>query len=268
MVFEQFIKLRWIEKRPNYAFLLGFFYSFVGMISARLIFPNNVGIMSVAFTSILLIPSLNQLLAIEENQEIREKKFSLVELFKDHSDILEIYIFLFFGIFSTYLFFGFLFPEIVSLDFFSPQLRAAGISGAAASSLKQVFFWNILKNNLVVLFVCFFLSLVYGSGSILFINWNASVWGAVFGFAMKESIYANNIMHGFSNILIPAFPHMFTEALSYFAAAIVGGILSKAIIREKLFSRKFNHVLTDALIVMGISIVLIIAAAYMETSLV
>ncbi len=269
MVFEQLIKMKWLEKRPNFAFLLGFFYSLIALISAKLIFPNNVGIMSVAFASILLIPSLNQLLLIEENQEIREKKFSLIQLFKDHYDILEIYIFLFFGMFFTYLFFAFVFPDVVSLEFFSPQLKVAGISGAATSSLKQqIFFWKILKNNLVVLLVSFLLSLVYGAGSILFLTWNASVWGVVFGFMCRQSIQANNLFYGINHILIPAFPHMFTEALSYFFAAIVGGILSKAIIREKLFSRRFNHVLTDALIVMGIAAILIIIAARLETLLV
>ena len=264
MVFEQFIKLRFIEKKPNYAFLLGFLYSLIGLISAKMIFPTSVGIMSIAFTSILLIPSLNQLLAIEENQEVREKKFSLRLLFKDHKDIFEIYIFMFFGIFSTYLFFSFVFPDVVTLSYFSPQLKVAGITGAAASA-EHAFFWKILRNNLLVLVVSFFLSLVYGAGSILFINWNASVWGAVFGFMSRQSIQANDLFYGFTHILLPSFPHMFTEALSYFAAAIVGGILSKAMIREKLFSKRFHHVLTDSLIVMVLAAVLIFVAAYIET---
>ena len=268
MVFEQFIKLRWIEKRPNYAFLIGFFYSLLGLISARLIFPNNIGVMSVAFTSILIIPSLNQLLAAEENVEIREKKFSFVQLFRDHRDILEIYIFLFFGIFTTYLYFAFIFPESVSLLFFAPQLNVAGVTGAATSVSQEIFFWKILKNNLLVLLVSFVLSLVYGAGSILFINWNASVWGTVFGFMSRQSIQANNIFYGFTNIIMPSFPHMFTEALSYFFAAIVGGILSKAIIRERLFSKKFNHVLTDAVLVMCLAAVLIVVAAVIETSII
>ena len=53
--------------------------------------------------------------------------------------------------------------------------------------------------------------------------------------------------------------------MSYFAAAIVGGILSKAMIREKLFSKRFHHVLTDSLIVMVLAAVLIFVAAYIET---
>ena len=273
MVFEQLIKTRWLESRPRFAFLLGFFYSMLGILSAKLIFPSSAGIMSVAFIAILLIPSLNKLLAIEEVQEVQEKKFSLIQLFKDHYDILEIYIFIFFGMFITFLFFSFFFPDTLTLSFFSPQLKVAGISGAAAASLKttalkNTFFWNILKNNLVVLLVSFVLSLIYGAGSILFLAWNASVWGVVFGFVSRQSIQAENLFYGFTNILLPSLPHLFTEGLSYFLAAIVGGILSKAIIREKLFSRKFNHVLVDALLVMCIAVVVVAIAAYIEVFLV
>ena len=104
MVFEQIFKTSWIEKRPRYAFLLGVFYSILGLASAYFIFGSNPGLMGVAFTSILLIPSLNRLLQDEENIEIREKKFSLKLLFKDHKDIFEIYTYLFFGVFFYFCF--------------------------------------------------------------------------------------------------------------------------------------------------------------------
>ncbi len=264
MVFEQLIKMRWLEKRPRFAFLLGFFYSMLGMLSAKLIFPSSAGIMSVAFTSILLIPSLNKLLSIEEVQETHEKRFSPAQLFRDHRDIIEIYIFAFFGMFITYLFFSFFFPDSTTINFFPAKLSVAGISGAAIQGAHNAMFWSILKNNLLVLIVSFVLSLIYGAGSILFLAWNASVWGVVLGFISRESVQANYLFYGFTNILLPAFPHMFTEGLSYFMAAIVGGILSKAMIREKLFSKKFNRILADALFVLCISVVVVAIAAYLE----
>ena len=85
MVLEQVFKEKWIEKKPRHAFILGVIYSIVGIFSARLIFGSNPGLMTVAFTSILLIPSLNQLLQHEENVEIREKKFHIKQLFNDDS---------------------------------------------------------------------------------------------------------------------------------------------------------------------------------------
>ena len=68
MVLEQYFKVKWIE-RKEHAFFLGFIYSLIGIISARLIFPSSVGIMSIAFASILMIPSLSILLKLEENVE-------------------------------------------------------------------------------------------------------------------------------------------------------------------------------------------------------
>ncbi len=263
MVFEQIIKERWI-KRKEHAFFLAFFYSLLAIISAKLIFPKSIGLMSIAFTSMLLIPSLNALLAIEENEEIRGKKFSLKRLWKDHNDILRVYLFLFLGIFLAYgLFILFFEPQTVEL-WFAPQLNAAGITGSAIYYPSAML--SIIKNNLIIFAVCFILSLVYGAGSIIFITWNASVWGVVFAFFAKLSSHGIglNPFDIFFAKLVPFLPHMLTEAIAYIGAAIVGGIVSKAIIRERLGSKKFNHVLTDALIVLVLGVIIVVIAGFIE----
>ncbi|PIY60747.1 hypothetical protein COY95_00190, partial [Candidatus Woesearchaeota archaeon CG_4_10_14_0_8_um_filter_47_5] len=185
MVFEQFFRERWIEKRPIHAFFLGSFYTLIGILSAFFVFNASLGIMSVAFTSILLVLSLNELLRREENLEIREKKFSLRLLFKDHKDIFEIYTFLFLGIFLTYGIVSALFPGQVILDIFKTQLEAASLAGNAFNT--GALFLEILVNNLIVLVACFLLSFFYGAGSIIFITWQASVWGVVFGYIARRS---------------------------------------------------------------------------------
>ena len=60
---------------------------------------------------------------------------------------------------------------------------------------------------------------------------------------------------------------MLTEGLSYVGAAIVGGILSKAIIREKIGTKNFNKVFIDALMALGVGIVVVIAAGVIEVYL-
>ncbi|MBI2559178.1 stage II sporulation protein M [Candidatus Woesearchaeota archaeon] len=265
MVFEQLFKLRWIE-RKEHAFFLGFIYALIGLISARLIFPSNVGLMSVAFTSILLIPSLNLLLRMEENVEIREKKLSLTQLFKDHKDIFKVYLFMFLGVFLSYGLLSLLISESNIQKMFAPQLKSAGISGFAAQ-FSPLF--GIIINNLLVFVVCFALSLIYGAGSILFLTWNASVWGTVFGFFVKQSasLSNSNVFSDFVHSVIPFLPHMTTEALAYISAAIVGGIVSKAVLREKLFSKKFHHIITDAMIFLVIGFALVITAGIIEIGL-
>jgi len=261
MVVEQAFKARWLEKRPRYAFLLGVLYTIIGIASAKLIFSSNIGLMSIAFTSILLLPSLNKLLQDEENVEIREKKLSLKLLFKDHKDIFEIYFFLFLGIFLTYAFITIAMPLEMTERIFPAQLEVGGILGAAVDGFED--FLGILSNNLIVLVVCLALSLIYGAGSILFITWNASAWGIIIGYLAKESVGANPLS-SFLVLLIPILPHLITEATSYFSAAIVGGVVSKAALREPLFSKKFHHILTDAVIFLVLGFILVVIAAYIE----
>ncbi|MFH1399394.1 MAG: stage II sporulation protein M [Candidatus Woesearchaeota archaeon] len=262
MVFEQLFRERWLEKKPRHAFLLAVICSLIGIVSALFIFGSNPGLMSVAFTSLLLLPTLNILLSHEENVEIRENKLSLHMLFKDHKDIFEIYIFLFLGIFTAYSLIALLSPH--SQAIFTEQLAVAGLAGSA---LNPQFIKTVLLNNLAVLFWCFALSLVYGAGSILFLTWNASAWGVIFGYIARHSAASTNQspLIAFAITILPILPHMITEAASYISAAIVGGVVSKAALREDLGSKKFNHVITDALIFCVIALVLVFIAAIIES---
>lgn len=262
MVLEQLFKLRWVE-RKEHSFFLGFIYSIVGMISAKFIFPSSVGLMSVAFTSILLIPSLAVLLKLEENIEIREKKLSFKLLIRDHKEIFKVYIFMFLGVFSAYIFTTLLLSESTISKLFSSQLSSAGIHGFASSDNPL---YQLILNNFIIFVVCFILSLVYGAGSVLFLTWNASVWGVAFAFFVRQaaSISGKNPILEFLASILPFLPHMITEALSYVSAAIVGGVVSKAVLREKLFSKKFNHIVTDALILLVVGLALVVVAGFIE----
>ena len=274
MVLEQLFKPDWIEKKPRHAFLLGFIYSIVGVISAKLVFGANPGLMAVAFTSILLLPSLNTLLAIEENQaRVRDKYWILKQLWKDHNDIIEVYFYMFLGIFFTFAVIAFTFPEQAIVRFFEPMFQVIGLSGEATTLLGWTTevagptIMSIFINNFIVTIVCLLLSLIYGAGAIVFITWNATVWGVVIGFYAKQALLSTAEVNPFTIFfatVLPFFPHMIMEALPYFTAAIVGGIVSKAALREELFSSKFNEIVKDAIVVMGISLVILFAAAVIE----
>lgn len=265
MVLEQLFRLKWIE-RKEHAFFLGFAYSIIALISAKLIFPSDVGLMSIAFTSILLIPSLNTLLIMEENAEIRERKLSLRQLFKDHKDIFKAYAYIFLGIFLAYSMASLTLPEASSARFFSSQLKSAGISGFAFNNSGLS---SLIVNNIIVFIVCFVLSLIYGAGALLFLTWNASVWGVVFGYFVRSasSFSGKNFVLEFLNSLLPFLPHMTTEAFSYISAAIAGGVVSKAVLREKLFSKKFHHIITDALIFLALGFALVVVAGVIEVKI-
>ncbi|MBI4439752.1 stage II sporulation protein M [Candidatus Woesearchaeota archaeon] len=258
MVLEQFFKVAWVESKFH-AFYIAVIYTIIGIASARLIFPNDIGLMSLAFISILLIPSLGMLLQLEENIEIRERKFSLRMLFKDHYDIIKVYFFLFFGSLLVFLLIGLIFPTSIIGDMFFPQFRAANIVGAAISVSA---FNDLVINNSIVFLVAFLLSFIYGAGAVLFLVWNASVWGIAFGFTAREIIVSGSSA-GF-HAYFSYFPHMVIEGTAYLFAAIVGGVVSKAVLREKLFSRKFMHIVTDALMLLAIGLFLVLIGGLIE----
>lgn len=264
-MFEQLFSAQWITKRPWIAFLMGLGYSVLGIFSAIIVFPENVGLMAIAFTSLLVVLSLNTLLSLQENREIREKKFSFGLLFRDHKDIFEIYIFLFLGMLLVYSFFAIVLPQYAFENIFSSQFSPLARMGYAIKPGWAGFF-DILGNNILVLFICVLLSVVYGAGSILFLNWNASVWGSVFGFFAKKSSIAihQSPVLVFADLFVRAFPHMIVEASSYFFAVIAGGVVSKALIREEHHTERFVHVFTDGLLFFGIALVLLVLGAFLE----
>ncbi len=270
MVFEQLFAARWLERRPSITFILGFIYSELGILSALLVFPDSSGLMSIAFTSLLLLPTLNQLLSIEENQGGEEDKFSLKAILRNHHDIFEIYTFLFLGILLSFSIFSLYFDEITTVRLFDSQLAIIGISGYSSGAVTPSQQWNtfvdILQNNFKVLMVCLLFSLMYGAGSILFLVWNASVWGTIFGYIARASAAVENYnpLAYFVLEFLSVFPHTLVEASSYFLAVIGGGIISKAMLRERVSSPRFMRIMADGLVFFAGALVLVFLGAYLE----
>src|SRR3989344_3050141 len=110
---ENILKPDWLERKPRWAFIIGFVYSIIAILAAYIVFPKSQGIASIAFLSLLLVPSLSSILRIEELQDSREKRFSIRQVFRDHSDVLLVYFLLFLGIFFAYALFSIKFPNLL-----------------------------------------------------------------------------------------------------------------------------------------------------------
>ncbi|MAE13264.1 hypothetical protein CMO92_01755 [Candidatus Woesearchaeota archaeon] len=268
MVFEQIFKPTFLEKKPKVSFLIGMFYATIGIISAMIVFPQSVGLVSIAFTSVLVLPTLNRLLTIETRQMVQAKRTTITQIYRNHQDIFQTYIFLFLGIMITYSIFSLILDELTVANVFKSQLRLVGVTGEASNLLFPDFF-GILLNNMKVLLVSFVFSLVYGAGAIFFLTWNASVWGTIFGYIAKQAAQVSHesVPLAFLNLFIQVFPHTVVEVSSYLLAIIGGGILSKAVLKEKLGSKRFQRVMYDGFIIFTIAIVLVILGAYIEVFL-
>tara|TARA_B100000315_G_C14575221_1_gene587594 strand:+ start:2133 stop:2957 length:825 start_codon:yes stop_codon:yes gene_type:complete len=263
MVFEQIYQTKWLESKPWYAFLLGVFYSILGMVIALFLFPEEPSFAAITFTTMALIPSLNKLFALEANEIASEEKLTLKRLWKDHYDVFLIYLFIFLGVMVVFSFFSLALPSKFIQYAFKHQVGVYyGLTGNAANA--GFTFSSIFFHNLKIVIVCLILSLLYGAGSVFLIVWNASAWGVIFATIARDSVGQESPIIFFILLMISVAPHMILEAMAYFAAVISGGVISKATVREHFGSFRFKELMLDGFYIFILALLIVFAAAFVE----
>ncbi len=267
MVLEQLYSAELLERKSFYAFILGIGYAVIGIGVSVLLFPEDPAIVAVAFTAILILPSLRALLRDAENIEAKEERTSLVGFFRDHKSVFFIYALLFLGIFLVFSFFSLVLPNLATNHIFENQLGVLYGNTGRAIGFDMNMFVGFIENNAIVLLLCMLTALFLGDGGIFLITWNASVWGTIFGNIAKCGAFAvgKNPYIYFALILITVFPHMMLEAFSYFSSAASGGIISRALMKEHFFSERFNQILKKALYLLAFALLVLVVAALVET---
>ncbi len=271
MVLEHIFPEDWLEKKGRYAFFLGVIYSIIGILIARVLFPGDPALVSVAITSLLLLPELYKIFSIEERKESTEKKISIRSLWKGDLDIVRIYIFMFLGIMLVFSIGTIILPSLDTNTLFREQLEirfGQGFAGnAIVDTLSSDLFLDLLENNFMVLMACFILALLTGDGAIFLISWNASVWGTIFGLTAKNAaLFADgNVIFFFVLIMLIVFPHMIIEAISYFLAAIAGSVISKDVLLENFASERFFVVFRFNIYLLLVALIFLVLGAGVET---
>jgi hypothetical protein len=119
-------------------------------------------------------------------------------------------------------------------------------------------FQTILINNIGVLFLSFIFSLIYGSGAIFILAWNASI------LATAASMLAKSLggTYKLPIALLSYMPHGSLEIVAYFLAAIAGGIASYNLTRGK----EIRVLLEDCLFLLALGMVFLLLGAIVETA--
>ena len=268
MVLEQLYSVAFLREKPWFAFFLGLGYSFFGIAIALFTFPNDPALVAVAITSILFIPSLSKISSVDERAARSTKNASLL-LTSWHisKPTILIYLFAFLGMFVTFAFFSLTLPQLATNHLFKQQLEVMFGPSGHAVAFSAPLFVDLVRNNFLVLMLCFTISLVAGNGSILFIGWNASVWGTIFGVLARTT--AQHIQGNpwiiFILIMVSVVPHMLLEILSYILGAISGTMLSDGLASERVLSNAFGMLMRRVLIIFFAAIVVLFVAAAVET---
>lgn len=260
------LKAKWLTHHPLIAFAIGAIYPLLAFAIAWLFFRDAPSVPMLFLISLLIMPSLMKVLRWEERQE---RKRGLRHFFRNHSRIIEIYLFLFLGIFASYLVLGLLFGTDGVLQHQGGMLREQqGLSIPAINDfLATAFtpttaqFLAVLESNLLTLLLLFGLSFFYGAGAIFLIVLNASVFAA-FVLSILDAL-AQQMVSIWSVLGIFAI-HMLPEVFGFLLAAIAGGVVSQAIVSEKFSSPKFKNVFRDALVLVLIASACIAVGAALE----
>ena len=276
MVLESLFNPFVVKKKPWEMIFAGFLYATVGLIVGYLVFREIAGLLAVFLVVISTLPLI--FATIKNEEELDLKINNEWKLLKEHTKVLLYFIFLFIGITLAFTLAYVFLPAEITNDLFVLQKSAINnvnegihekVTGSSVS--RAYFFTNLFLNNAKVLFFCLIFSLLYGTGAIFILTWNASVSAAAIGTMIKSSLAQTVGIMGFSNIatyfsvvttgFLRYMTHGILEMAAYFVAGLAGGIISIAIIKHNLHNDK---VLLDSLNLILISIGLLLMAGIVE----
>jgi len=274
-------------------FLVSSLFTTVSILTSYLIFSDCSSIVFCFFVTLLFGPFFQRLFAHEETKEELAIKHRINEnLFRRHEQVIKIYSAFFIGMIITLSIYAVFLPDNIKSVVFKRQYeeieRISQLVSGRFFEIENIRFDSIdtrkqmitekietakiiFKNNSVVLILSFLLSLIFGTGALLILSWNASVIAAyvssyVFALTRRGMDILTAYALGLPSALLAITLHGIPEILGYFFAGLAGGILSVGLIREKFGSREMFIITGDSLLLLGAGIFSIFVGAFIETN--
>ncbi|MBW2992370.1 stage II sporulation protein M [Candidatus Woesearchaeota archaeon] len=273
---EFLFKTKWVEKRPTYSLYLGVIATLISFFTSYILFRQAkffIPIATLLFTVIITLPVINKLFLLEEKKEKKQISF-----FKKHEAVIDFFIYFFIGAFVVFFVLAIISPDLV---FSESQLYGRPAETPVVVNTEEGLppppplpggseLGRIFKNNLYLMVITFILSLFYGAGALFLITLNGAIFASALVNVIRMKIPHLGYLFTFSfmacNFGIMFF-HMIPEVASYFLAAIAGGILSTALIREKFWSENFRKIVKDSLLLLLAAILVLGIAAFVEVEI-
>lgn len=277
MVLESLLTPNKAERKPWEMLFLGLMYTSIAIFLSLWIFKEESSLIMVFLTVLACVPLVYNMLKLEEQKDL--KNIKEIKLLKEHWKALSFLMYLFFGFIIAFSIWYVILPPYIIKTLFSTQIQTIDIINAQLHGVPintQMMtgnlhgfqlFSQILSNNLKVFLFCIFFSFFYGAGAIFILTWNASVIATAVGSFIREhisSIFGVSYFSLFSIGIMRYMTHGFFEILAYFIGGLAGGIISMAVIRHDVQTRRFRKVLTDSFNLIIIAIGLLVIAALIE----
>lgn len=273
MVLEAFVDP--IKKRKAYLFMLsGAIYAIIALFLSNWVFREHASLLMVFLTTMAALPVFVATIADEEKKTASSTKES--HLLVQHGNTLFYLLMLFVGFMVGYLFIYLTFPAQFVDNSFSAQSSTiqAINSKVTGDFLGMRTFLFILLNNVKVLVFCMLFAFLYGAGAVFILTWNSSVIATAMGNFVRFQIAEYTAKIGLvgtaayfkivSLAVLRYMIHGIPEIFAYFIGGLAGSLISVAIIREGLFTRRFEKVLFDISDLIFISLLFLFFAALLE----
>jgi len=264
MVIESIISPWKAEKKPYEVFFVGFFYSSIALLLGVWVFQQQASLIMVFLTVMACLPLVYNVIKLEEQKDREIVKESL--LLKEHAKALSVFILLFLGVTISFVVWYLILPKSLVQTVFSVQTKTiANINSQVTGNTIVQFslFKKIFLNNIKVLVFCILFSFIYGAGAIFILIWNASVISAAIGNFIRSNIHLGYFQVAPLGIL-RYMTHGSLEILAYFIAGLAGGIISISLIKHDFSSKSFQHILTDSVDLILLSIGVLLLAGIVE----
>ncbi len=274
MVLENLTGFDDLRRHWRRVFVFGFFVNTVSLVAASAIFEPASGLVALFLVSAAAFPLINKMFESEENMDAGGRE----GFFQRHAEVLKIYSAFFFGVLLSTSIAYFAMDSTHANNTFSFQLSALKNSAINDRTTGAAFstdtFNAVLVNNIRVAGVSFLLSVVFGAAAVFIITWNASVIAVFIGVLTKAAaapffsfgIIAAPLafLYGFIMAAGSIILHGIPEIMSYFVAALAGGIISVGLERENFGSPRFMKVAKDGIALFALAVLLIFIAASIE----
>ena len=262
MVLEALVNPIKAEKKPWEAFLIGIVYASMGVIISLFLFKEFSSIVMITLTTMASMPLVYGTIKLEEKKDlnIRDERI----LIKEHGKVLLVFVLLFLGFVTAFSLWYIFLPAESAQTLFQSQINTIyQINNPTIGNFMKptLSFATIFLNNLKVLVFCLFFAFFYGFGAIFILTLNASILATVIGSFIRSSATPYFIA---PFVLFKYLLHGIPEISAYFLAGLSGGIISIAVIRHDMGSKKFKNILLDSLDMIIISIILLLVAALLE----
>ncbi|MFH1786497.1 MAG: stage II sporulation protein M [archaeon] len=261
MVFEYFLEPEKAEQDPRQAFLLAAMLSTIAILLSIILFPQYASFTTLFFVALGSSQFIHKIFLDEAVGA--EKAKSVKEMLKRDLPVTKIYFYFFLGMVATFLFW-----IVVLKDYgfflFRAQEEFLGIPIAGGNVGGGSFaFLVILLNNILVLTVFFFISIVFTAGSLLVLGWNASLFAMFIVLAAKR-VSEYGLLSAITKIALIYSVHSIPEFISYFLAANAGAVLSMGIVKRGKIDAALQNIINDSFVLMFLSYAIVLIAAFLE----